>query len=272
MVLIGFFGTSFALLVMSEINKQTQRSIQKTASDVEQEMQALAERRCLLSGDELERMELLHAKAMSHVPTKQKARVVELWTKPIDQLSQDEYAERLQATQDALNRLPPEEKQEFQELLTRAFLEAAAQQENATPDATVNHSAPTGDTHGLTWNRVHALLADPSLTTREKKRLWAKDFRGKRVTWRGQVVMTMLDALNIKFQMNPQFRRAIDVSIFIREDQRAKVDQIYSMRTYTFSGRLDSYPGGVLPVYLQNGVVSIDVVSNKSVNSYMSHH
>jgi len=99
------------------------------------------------------------------------------------------------------------------------------------------------------------VLTDTSLTTGQKQRMRERDFQGKRVTWLGDVVMTMMDELKMKFRMNPPFQRVVDVSRFIREDQKVKGNQIYSMRTYQFSGTLDSYPGGVFLVYLQDGFI-----------------
>jgi len=97
---------------------------------LKQDMQVSFNSNTLLSEADRERMEFLHVKAIILVPESQKDRQIQLWSKPIDQLTQDEYAERLQATQAALDRLSPQEKKEFQDLAARALLTAASLSED----------------------------------------------------------------------------------------------------------------------------------------------
>jgi hypothetical protein len=64
------------------------------------------------------RLEYLHSKSLSLLPELKRERLIELGMKSIDELSEDEYAERLKAIEDALNYLSPEEKVEFRTLLS----------------------------------------------------------------------------------------------------------------------------------------------------------
>lgn len=65
------------------------------------------------------RLDFLHKKAMSLVPESEKERLFYLCSKDVNQLSEEEYMERVQATQGALARLPPQEMKEFMEISMR---------------------------------------------------------------------------------------------------------------------------------------------------------
>ncbi len=74
--LIGFLVTNFVMVMRSEINEETERTILKVA-EVDQRMRKLPKNEMPLSDIEQDRMTFLHTKAMSLVPESKKARLVD---------------------------------------------------------------------------------------------------------------------------------------------------------------------------------------------------
>ena len=117
----------------------------------------------------------------------------------------------------------------------------------STPQATTENP--------VSWYEINAIYNLNSRNTDlQKKEEW-KRFKGKKVTWTGQVasVSDGFMGVTLQIKMNPDTFTS-DLLISLKRSERSKAAQLHQGDSITFSGRLDDW-GTLMPITLDQGEI-----------------
>lgn len=109
----------------------------------------------------------------------------------------------------------------------------------------------------ITWNdydRVYNLKSNS--TDVQKESLW-ENFEGKTVTWQGEVSEVSKGAFSgstVSIKMNKETLTS-DILLSLKKDQESKMMSLTKGQKITFTGKLKSYGGAVLPLSIDEGEI-----------------
>jgi hypothetical protein len=128
---------------------------------------------------------------------------------------------------------------------------------NGTKPATVT-TIPAGpvmsDLKWADYDKVYNVKS--SSTDMQKEALW-KDFEGKYVSWQGtvsEVSEGSLSGLVINIKMNPDTLTS-DIRLSLKDDQKEKVMALTKGKKISFTGKLKTAGGAILPLSMDEGEI-----------------
>ena len=127
---------------------------------------------------------------------------------------------------------------------------ASSESSNSSPSAPAER-APREET--ISWSEINSIYSLESRNTDlQKKEEW-KRFKGKNVTWSGEVaaISDGFGGLTLQIKMNRSSFLA-DLLIRLKRSERSKALRLHQGDSVTFSGKLDDW-GTLMPITLDNG-------------------
>lgn len=126
-----------------------------------------------------------------------------------------------------------------------------------TTNKTSNQSPPAEVISNLKWSDYDNVYNTKSNSTdMQKESLW-KNFEGRKVAWQGTVADVskgMLGGLTLNIKMNSETLTS-DVSLSLKKDQESKAINLTKGDKVSFTGKLKSYGGAMLPLSMDEGEV-----------------
>lgn len=113
-------------------------------------------------------------------------------------------------------------------------------------------SAPVADLKWSDYDKIYNVKSDS--TDMQKEAAW-KNFEGKTVTWSGtvgDVSEGMISGLVLQIKMNPD-TLTHDIRLSLKSDQKDKMMTLKKGQKVTFTGRLKTAGGTVLPLSMDEG-------------------
>jgi general secretion pathway protein G len=132
---------------------------------------------------------------------------------------------------------------------TTATSTSAPSTASATPVATPPES-------GISWREIDSIYNVSSKNTDLQKEQTWKRYKGKRVTWSGEVVGVSegwLGGLSLQVKMNPK-TFTFDLLIDVKKTEKAKASQLHQGDRVRFTGILSTW-GSLMPISLDDGEI-----------------
>lgn len=136
----------------------------------------------------------------------------------------------------------------------------ASKQSRSQPSRIVEKSIPPSSPPAveqdlITWNEIDKIYNIRSQTTDlQKEEAW-KRFKGKKVTWSGQVseITDGFTGLTLQVKMNSNTLTS-DVLIYLKKSARDKALQLRQGGYVKFTGHLDDW-GSIMPITIDDGEI-----------------